>query len=154
MKKLLSCSLAVVCIVLCMAVSGCGCSNSEAPKDKILFYSGVNDTKGSLLTTVKDTNKKSAETLEQILNDVKKDVPADKEKTSIAKEIYYVEYLNYDKDGNQTDTTTLFIYYIDDTIYCYSPDKQTLSDGEYYLNGYTSVTQEKLNDVINGVVQQ
>ncbi|MCH5202022.1 MAG: hypothetical protein J1F17_02340 [Oscillospiraceae bacterium] len=154
MKKLLSGLLAIICLVLCMAVSGCGCSNSAAPKDKILIYSGVNDTKGPLLATVKDTNEKASGTIEQILKDIKKDTLADKQETRLAKEIYYVEYLNYDENGNKTDTTTLFIYYIDDTIYCYSPDKQTLSDGEYYLNGYTSVTQEKLNDVVNGTVQQ
>lgn len=175
MKKITGILLVLVLALSAVAFTGCGCSKDkdnsnkeietittavvpatvvESDNDKIRFYSGANDKKGSILQTVTGKATKSMKIIDQVYSDAKSKKLKEKENVDNAVEIYYVEVLRYGNSNTVKSTESFFLYLLDDgKVYCYNSDKQKFDDGEYYICGYTNVDQDTLNGIITGEIQ-
>jgi type II secretory pathway pseudopilin PulG len=155
-KKTITLILAIILTLTAVSFSGCNSKEGETEAtsvntstlERIKIYQGDKD--GELLTTIKGSNNDAMSIMNQIFAETKSTKEKEKEDVSSASEEYFVELLNYETDGTSKDSNYFSIYILDDKVYCYYPDEQSFSGTEYYICGYTSVTKDSIESLING----
>lgn len=148
----------IVLMALCLgltAIFAVGCTSNDDKKSqedvpRIKVYAAPNNEKGPLLSTVKGSENEIMSVVNQMYADTKAEEKGAKKDTSKAIEAYLFELLNYDDEGNEKDSNFMYVYFIDNSVYCYYDEQQTFEDGKFYINGDTEVTQETINEMIVG----
>ena len=164
MRKLSSVLMVAVLAMVAVISAGCGCSSTDSGStqnttpslntnalDRIKIYDGTGEKQGDLLVTLKGEAKQAMSDIMQMYAETKNEKLQPKKDVSKAKEIYYFELLNYEKDGTPKKSNVYYLYFLGNKTYCYYREKQHFADGEYYICGNTAVSQQNITDMVNGV---